>query len=61
MLFFRVIINFYIFSQSSFHLSILKNKSYRLSWDDKYLELCKEQNMPVYNEVTFDKEMPEIK
>ena len=37
------------------------NKSYRLSWDDKYLELCKEQNMPVYNEVTFDKEMPEIK
>lgn len=37
------------------------NDSYRLSWDDKYLELCKEQGMEVYNEVTFDKKMPFIK
>ena len=35
--------------------------AYRLSWDDKYLELCKEQNIKVYNHVTFDKEMPIIK
>ena len=35
--------------------------SYRLSWDDKYLELCKEQGKIVYNEVTFDKDMPVVK
>ena len=34
--------------------------SYRLSWDDKYIELCKEQNKEIYNEVTFDKDMPSI-
>lgn len=34
--------------------------SYRLSWDDKYVELCKEQNKELYNEVTFDKDMPSI-
>ena len=32
--------------------------SYPLSWDDKYTELCKEQNMKVENIVTFDKDMP---
>lgn len=37
------------------------NDSYRLSWDDKYLELCKEQGIEAYNEVTFDKKMPFIK
>ena len=35
--------------------------AYRLSWDDKYTELCKEQNINHYNHVTFDKDMPEIK
>ena len=35
-------------------------KSYRLSWDDKYEELCEEQNVVKYNEVTFDKDMPKI-
>lgn len=35
--------------------------SYRLSWDDKYEELCKEQNVEKYNHVLFGKEMPEIK
>ena len=34
--------------------------SYRLSWDDKYVELCKDQNKEIYNEVTFDKDMPSI-
>lgn len=37
------------------------NDSYRLSWDDKYLELCEEQNIESYSEVTFDKKMPIIK
>jgi len=36
------------------------NSSYRLSWDDKYEELCKEQNITIYKEVTFDKDMPII-
>lgn len=34
--------------------------SYRLSWDDKYAELCKKQNKEIYNEVTFDKDMPSV-
>ena len=34
---------------------------YQLSWDDKYAELCKEQNVPVYNIVDFSKEMPIFK
>lgn len=36
------------------------NKSYRLSWDDKYTELCREQNVEIYKHVTFDLPMPEI-
>ncbi len=36
------------------------NKSYRLSWDDKYSELCKSQNVKQYNHVTFDLPMPEV-
>lgn len=35
--------------------------SYRLSWDDKYEELCKMQNVEKYNHVLFGKDMPEIK
>lgn len=35
--------------------------AYRLSWDDKYSELCKEQNIIRYNHVTFDLPMPKIK
>lgn len=42
-------------------LGLSYNKAYRLSWDDKYLELCKEQNVGCYKYVTFDKPMPEIK
>lgn len=35
--------------------------AYRLSWDDKYLELCEEQGIERFNEVTFDKPMPSVK
>ena len=35
-------------------------KAYRLSWDDKYSELCKSQNIKQYNHVTFDKPMPKV-
>ena len=34
------------------------NDAYRLSWDDKYAELCKEQNKKVENIVRFNKDMP---
>ena len=37
------------------------NKAYRLSWDDKYEELCHKEGTEVYKEVTFDKPMPQIK
>ncbi len=37
------------------------NKAYRLSWDDKYAELCNEQNKTIKNIVRFDKDMPNIK
>ena len=35
--------------------------AYRLSWDDKYLELCEEQGIERFNEVTFDRPMPSVK
>lgn len=34
---------------------------YQLSWDDKYEELCKEQNIELYKIVEFDKKMPIFK
>ena len=46
------------------YLNILKldiNDAYRLSWDDKYAELCKNQNKKIENIVRFDKEMPKVK
>lgn len=36
------------------------SKAYRLSWDDKYSELCKNQNVKRYNHVTFDLPMPKV-
>ena len=33
---------------------------YQLSWDDKYAELCKKQNIPIHNIVDFTKEMPKF-
>lgn len=35
--------------------------AYRLSWDDKYRELCKKQNIKQYSHVTFGLPMPEVK
>ena len=32
-----------------------------VSWDDLYLELCEEQGVERFNEVTFDKPMPNYK
>ena len=37
------------------------NDSYRLSWDDKYSELCKEQNIKELKEVKFGSEMPKVR
>lgn len=34
--------------------------AYRLSWDDKYTELCKEQSIERYDHVTFDLPMPKV-
>lgn len=42
-------------------ISLDLTHSYRFSWDDKYKELCKEQNVEICNEVTFDKKMPLVK
>ncbi len=36
------------------------NKSYRLSWDDKYSELCRMQNVKRYNHVEFGLPMPKV-
>ncbi len=36
------------------------NDAYRLSWDDKYEELCKEQNKKVEKIVRFNKDMPKV-
>lgn len=42
------------------YLKLDINNSYKLSWDDKYVELCNEQNVEVYKHVTFDLPMPKI-
>ena len=42
-------------------LNLDANRKYRLSWDDKYEELCKDQNIEHFNHVAFNKEMPEVK
>ena len=36
------------------------NESYRLSWDDKYRELCNNQGIKQYNHVTIDLPMPQV-
>lgn len=40
-------------------LGLSLEDSYKLSWDDKYEELCLEQNIEKYNIVEFGKKMPE--
>lgn len=39
-------------------LNLKLEDSYKLSWDDKYTELCTKQNIPKYNIVNFRKKMP---
>ena len=41
-------------------LNFKLEEAYKLSWDDKYAELCEEQNKPVEKQVRFDKDMPSI-
>ena len=36
------------------------NDAYRLSWDDKYAELCNRQNKKVENNGRFGKDMPVV-
>lgn len=49
----QIVISEYL---NKFNLKI--EDSYKLSWDDKYSELCRNQNIKQYNIVEFDKEMP---
>lgn len=42
-------------------LALKLSDSYKLSWDDKYTSLCKEQGILPSNIVCFGKEMPEVK
>lgn len=42
-------------------LNLKYEDSYKLSWDDKYEQLCKEQKMEKFSKVLFDKPMPKIK
>ena len=42
-----------------FNLDI--NNAYNLSWDDKYAELCQEQNKKYEKIVRFNQEMPSVK
>lgn len=41
-------------------LGLNLNNSFRLSWDDKYTELCKEQKIEIYKNVTFGLPMPKV-
>ena len=41
-------------------LNLNINEAYRLSWDDKYKELCEEQEKKIERTVRFNKDMPKI-
>lgn len=41
-------------------LGLNADRAFRLSWDDKYTQLCKEQNIEIYKNVTFNLPMPEV-
>lgn len=41
-------------------LELNLDKAFRLSWDDKYTQLCKDQNVKIFKNVTFDLPMPQI-
>lgn len=36
------------------------SQNYRLSWDDRYTELCRKQNIKILNEVHFGSVMPKL-
>lgn len=42
-------------------LGLQITEAYRLSWDDKYTELCKEQGVKIFKHVDFNKPMPEVR
>jgi len=42
-------------------LGLSYDDSYKLSWDDKYAELCKEQGFKIEKHVLFNKKIPIIK
>ena len=41
-------------------LKLNVNDAFRLSWDDKYTQLCKEQNIKIFKDVRFNLPMPKI-
>lgn len=41
-------------------LGLKPENAYRLSWDDKYTELCKQQNVEIFKHVKFGLKMPKI-
>ena len=42
-------------------LGLKLERAFRLSWDDKYRELCEKQNVSQLKHVTFGAKMPEVK
>ena len=42
-------------------LGLELGQAFRLSWDDKYRELCEEQNVPQLKHVAFGAKMPEVR
>ena len=42
-------------------LNLNPDDAFRLSWDDMYKKLCEEQKIERFNEVAFDKPMPQVK
>ncbi len=42
------------------NLGLKQEDAFRLSWDDKYTELCRTQNVEIYKHVRFDLPMPKI-
>lgn len=41
-------------------LDLSIENSFRLSWDDKYTQLCKEQDIEIFKNVTFGLPMPKV-
>ena len=41
-------------------LGLKPENAYRLSWDDKYTELCKQQNIEILKDVKFGLPMPKV-